>query len=123
MTSERLWSDHPIDGLAAAALYFDVFARPKTMLLDLLEQPAAAAAANLDPPDVGIAVRCDLVRRKHANSKYRITIERERSRTRNLLRVKMTVKSELHADGKIFGHREFPRRIPVLFFSIDRVFP
>jgi len=53
-------------GLAAAALYFDVFARPETMLLDLLEQPAAAAAANLHPPDVGSAVRCDLARREHA---------------------------------------------------------
>jgi len=50
-------------------------------------------------------------------SKYKITIKHERSRTRNLLRVKMTVKSELHADGIISGHREFLQRTPVFFFG------
>jgi hypothetical protein len=65
----RLWSDHTVDRLAAAALYFDVFTRPQPVLLDLLKQPAAAAATDLFPMDVGTAFRCDLVRREHATSK------------------------------------------------------
>jgi len=111
----RLCSDQAVDGLTAAALYFDVFAGPESLPLDLLEQPAAAVAANLFPLNAGMALRCDLVRREPATSKYRITLKHERSRTRNVLPDGVAVKSELHVDGLARWCHEFPLHAPVPF--------
>jgi len=115
----RLCSDQAVDGLTAAALYFDVFAGPESLPLDLLEQPAAAVAANLFPLNAGMALRCNLVRREPATSKYRITLKHERSRTRNVLPDGVAVKSEvsLTRPGWAARRHEFTLHSPMHFWG------
>jgi hypothetical protein len=49
----RIGSDQVVDDLAATAFDFDVLTRSQRVLLDFLEQAAAPAAPDLDPPNAG----------------------------------------------------------------------
>src|SRR4051812_32134748 len=70
--SAGIGPDEVVHGLTAAAFDFDALARTQRVLLDLLEQPAAPAAAHLDPLNVRRVIRRGRTyRHQHSNLQVR----------------------------------------------------